>query len=297
MKNLCRGLFLPVLFLALTVGTLRATEPPSQPKPPECQAVQGLDSLLAAGNALLLGEMHGAEQSPRFTAAVACHGLRKGLPVTVGLEIPRGQEPAAAAYLASQGTAKDREALLATDHWTRSDQDGRSSQAMLGLIEELRRLSRAGLPVRIRWFDIDAPDPERDRRMAERIAEAVAERPGDLFVVLTGNYHNRQVKGAPWNKEFYPMGLHLIQLAPKARVISLDSSYTDGEAWACLVTETAPNNGECKVWPMKGAGKSEGPFPRIVLGSGLDEKGYHGVYEIGPLTASLPAVPSGAGKL
>lgn len=283
------------LLLYLTVGTLQAAEPSAQSKPPECPAVPGLDPLLVSGNVLLLGEMHGNEQSPRFTAAVTCHGLRKGLPVTVGLELPRGQEPAGVAYLASEGTAKDREALLATDHWTRSYQDGRSSQAMLGLIEELRRLSRAGLPVRIRWFDIDAPDPERDRRMAERTAEAVAERPGDLFVVLAGNYHTRQVKGAPWSKDFSPMGFHLTQLAPKARVISLDSSYTGGEVWACMQTDTAPNE-ECKVWPMKGAGKSEGPFPRIVLGSGLDEKGYHGVYEVGPLTASMPAVPLGAGK-
>ncbi|HKV09251.1 MAG TPA: hypothetical protein VJ725_13995, partial [Thermoanaerobaculia bacterium] len=251
---------------------------------PECPAVPGLEPLLVSGNVLLLGEMHGTEQSPRFVAAVACQGLRKGLPVTVGLELPRGQEPAAVAYLASEGTAKDREALLATDFWTRSYQDGRTSQAMLGLIEELRRLSRAGLPVRIRWIDIDAPDPERDRRMAERLAEAVAERPADLFVVLAGNYHTRQAKGAPWNKEFSPMGLHLTQLAPKARVISLDSSYTDGETWACLQTEAAPD-GECKVWPMKGKGKPEGPFPRVVLGSGLDANGYSGVYEVGPLSA------------
>lgn len=276
--------------LLLTAGHA-AAEPSTQPKPPDCLAVGGLEPLLVPGNVLLLGEMHGTEQSPPFTAAVACHGLRKGLPVTVGLEIPRGQEPAAVAYLASEGTAKDREALLATDHWTRSYQDGRSSRAMLALIEELRRFSRAGLPVRIRWFDIDAPDPERDRRMAERLAEAVAERPGDLFVVLTGNYHNRQVKGAPWNKEFTPMGVHLTTLAPKARAISLDSAYTDGETWACLSTEAAPG-GECKIWPMKGQGKSEGPFPRVVMGSGLDEKGYHGVYEIGPLSASIPAVPA-----
>lgn len=291
MKNLCPGIVLAIL-LSSVPTVLRGVEPPVHSKPSVCPAVEGLGPLLVSGNVLLLGEMHGTEQSPRFTAAVACQGLRKGLPVTVGLEIPRGQEPAGVAYLASEGTSKDREALLATDHWTRSYQDGRSSGAMLELIEELRRFSRAGLPVRIRWFDIDdAPHPERDRRMAERLAEAVSERPADLFVVLTGNYHARQVKGAPWNKEFYPMGLHLAQIAPKARVISLDSSYTDGEAWACLVTDAAPN-GECKGWPMKGQGKSEGPFPRIVPGSGLDEKGYHGVYEIGPLSASLPAVPA-----
>lgn len=281
-----RKLFL-LLLLSFWAGTLQAAEPSTSP---ECQAVPGLDPLLVSGNVLLLGEMHGTEQSPRFVAAVACHGLRKGLPVTVGLELPRGQEPAGVAYIASEGTAKDREALLATDFWTRSYQDGRTSQAMSGLIEELRRLSRAGFPVRIRWFDIDSPDPERDRRMAERLAEAVSERPADLFVVLTGNYHARQVKGAPFNKEFYPMGLHLTQIAPKARVISLDSSYTDGETWACLTTEAAPD-GECKVWPMKGKGKPEGPFPRVVMGSGMDENGYHGIYEIGPLSASLPAVP------
>jgi hypothetical protein len=290
-----KKLFLVALLLSLPTGTLHAAEPLT--KPPECQAVPGLDPLLVSGNVLLLGEMHGTEQSPRFTAAVTCQGLRKGLPVTVGLEIPRGQEPLGVAYLASEGTAKDREALLATEIWTRPYQDGRSSQAMLGLIEELRRLSRAGLPLRIRWIDVDTqPDPERDRRMAERLAEAVAERPGDLFVVLTGNYHTRQVKGAPWSKEFSPMGLHLTQLAPKARLISLDSSYTDGEAWACLVTEAAPNDGECKVWPMKGKGKSEGPFPRIVLGPELDETGYNGVYEVGPLSASMPAVPAKGGR-
>ncbi len=277
-------------FLLLVFSPAARAQGPA-PLPPSCEPAEGLAPLLGTRTVLLLGEMHGTEQSPRFVGMAVCHALRKGLPVTVALEIPRGEEPAGEAFLASAGTDQDRAALLTSPFWNRDYQDGRSSHAMLALIGYLRGLVRAGFPVRMRWIDVEEPmEPRlRDRKMAERIVELTAEREG-FIVVLTGNLHNRMIKGTPFNKDFEPMGWALTQLRPRARIISLDVSYSDGQAWACMQTEKAPQ-GECGVWPMRAYGKGQGTALRVIFADTMSESGHHGYYYIGAITASSPAVP------
>jgi len=121
---------------------------PASPKPLACREIEGLEPLLAPGAGVLFGEIHGTVESPAFVANAACLALRAGFPVTVALEIPREEQPRVDTFLASAGMVADRAALLDSSFWQDKYQDGRRSQAMLSLLDELRRLRRGGHPIR-----------------------------------------------------------------------------------------------------------------------------------------------------
>lgn len=259
---------------------------PAAPEPPSCRQAPGLDLLLTPGTALLLGEMHGTIEGPAFTADALCRALAAGRSVTLGLEIPREDEPLFLAYLTSEGSEKDRAALLGAPFW-HDMRDGRNSQAMLGLVETVRRHHRAGRPVRLVLFDQRGhPDGRsRDRAMADRLRQAVRESPQDVLVVLSGNIHTRTVAGVPWDKQFEMAGYLLSRDFPGLRLVSLNMTYSGGTAWACI-------DGECKVHPLKGDGPGAGGGKVTLHETGADERGYHGRYDVGSLTASEPAVPA-----
>jgi hypothetical protein len=271
--------------LSLLTSVLLAAQGAS---PPACRAIRGLEPLLKPGTVVLLGEMHGTNESPAFVAEMVCHALRAGLRVTMGLEIPRQEETRIAAYLESQGSAADREALLAGPFWQDAYQDGRRSEAMAGLLEQLRRLRKNGEKVRVILLDIAtfSTAQERDRAMAARLEEAIGSSPRDLFLTLTGNVHNRTARGTPWNAEYEPFGYLLSQGfgESRPRPVALDVSHTGGTAWIC--TSAKPE--DCQSRPLKGQG--QGQALEIVLGDAADANGHHGRYHVGTLTASSPAV-------
>lgn len=247
-----------------------------------CPEVPGLDSLLEPGNLLLIGEMHGTEQGPAFLRDAACRGLARGLPVTVGLEVDRAEDEAFQAYLGSDGGAVARERLLAAPFWRPEFQDGRSSRAILGLMEDLRKLAAGAGELQVVLIDRPKPPAERDAAMAERVAESVAARPDDVFLVLTGNIHNRLTKGMPWNAELEPMGYLLAKRLPEARIVSLDMAYPGGTAWSCF-------GSECRAKELGGSKTAAGRSGVELLEKPAGEP-YTGRYFTGPLTASEPAI-------
>ena len=254
----------------------------------------GLDPLLRAPAVLLLGEMHGTIESPAFTGRAVCLALAAGLPVTVALEIPLEEEPRIRAFLASSGSLADRASLLGGAFWQAEVQDGRSSQAMLELLEALRRSARAGRPVHLVLLDSTAfaGGPNRDRAMAGRLHEAVVAAPHDFVIALTGNLHTRIKRGTPWNRVYEPMGFVLTQLVPGLAVNALDVAYTGGAAWFC----DTPQPASCSAKALKGSPDANGL--RVTLFATPSADGYNGTYSVGMLTASLPAtsVPQPAGR-
>jgi hypothetical protein len=173
-----------------------------------CEPLEGITPLLEPGSVLLLGEMHGTTQSQAFVSRAACLALGAGHPVTVALEIPQQEEARITAYLASDGGEKDRAALLAGPFWAGTYKDGRSSRAMLGLIEDLRAMRRKGSPVRVALIDSMVPPADgrsRDHMMADNLKAAFDAAPKDVFLALTGNLHSRVTLGrrgirstSPW---------------------------------------------------------------------------------------------------
>ena len=272
-----------ILAVCLLAGAVGAQ--PSSPAACE-DAAPGLPELLGPGAVLLLGEMHGTNESPRFFAEAVCQALARDLGVTVGLEIPRDESARLDAYLASAGDAAAEAELLAGPIWRRKTQDGRSSLAMLELLRELRVLQAKDLPLHIVLIDDPSQPARRDVAMAQSVETAVAARPEDLVLVLTGNIHNRLTRGMPWDETYTPMGLLLRQALTGRGVVSLNVAHRGGEAWLCLSGEP------CAVQRIGGrAERDEG----VVLfeeprGDGSEERPYDGVYNVGKLTASRPAV-------
>jgi hypothetical protein len=252
----------------------------------ECQAVAGLESLFAPGAGLLLGEMHGTEQSPAFLANAVCLALKAGLPVTVALEIPREETSRTDAFLSSAGGESDRAALLAGPFWRADYQDGRRSQAMFALLERLRQFHASGKPVRAELLDRAVPPPtsvERDRRLAEALGEAFDKTPEGLVIGLLGNVHTRIRRGVPWDPNYETAGSVLLQQKPELHVTALDVSYRGGEAWTCLTAEAS----SCQIRKIQG--RPEDPAEGIEIYPEI-ANGHNGVYYVGDLHASPPMV-------
>jgi len=241
--------------------------------------------LLRRGQILLLGEMHGSQESPAFVAGAACRGLRAGRSVTVALEIPTEEESRVAAYLASGGNIEERDTLLAGAFWQDPFQDGRRSQAMVALLEDLRRWAHEGRKVRVRLLDRlpKAAAPERDRAMAAELETAVKASPDDLFLVLTGNLHTRTSRGTPWDPKQENMGFLVAPSHPG--LLALDVAYSGGTIWMC----PDANPASCGVQTLHTKGGERAPG--VKLYEKPSPEGFHGEYFVGALTASPPAVP------
>src|SRR5579864_8456481 len=155
----CLPLALSVAGLGLGVGgTALAGQEEAQLLSPAssgaaCAGVPGLEPLLRGKDLLLLGEMHGTAESPAFADCAVHRALDAGRSVTAAIEVPLEEEPAVQGFLASAGSAADRDALLAGAFWQAAFQDGRRSEAMLQYLEDLRRLNRAGRRIHVLLLD------------------------------------------------------------------------------------------------------------------------------------------------
>ncbi|HEY2030904.1 MAG TPA: hypothetical protein VGH20_17025 [Myxococcales bacterium] len=220
--------------------------------------MSGADGVVEPGALVIFGELHGTDQIPAFVGDVAVAAARKGR-VHVGLELPVGDEPGKTAL------------------WHGPAQYGVSSRAMLGLIERLRA---AGIDVYF-FDDRSLGMDHRDETMAAAIARHRALAPGDIHLVLVGNYHARKAIGAPWDPQKRWMASYLAG----PRVVTLDVSYPSATVWSCLQTATGQ---DCGIHELK---KSASASPRGIVLQPNPELGFDGTYSAGPLTASLPAFP------
>ncbi|HEX8703751.1 MAG TPA: hypothetical protein VF815_33250 [Myxococcaceae bacterium] len=251
-----------------------------RPPPPEgsvktespCgEALAGLERWLSEG-LLVLGELHGTVESPRAVMQAVCAASAGGRPTWLALEFPRDEQPRVESFLATG----DEVSLRESPFWRRDYQDGRTSQAMMGLLREVRRLRAAGREVRI--LAVDAPvqeddgGKERDEHMAERIAQVRSRAPAEPMVFLAGNLHaTRRLiipRSAVWR--LVKQGVSLKTLTLEAR---------DGTAWQCGAT--------CGVNAMRGP--DLGPEPRILETERSTKGGYDGVWYLVTFTASPPA--------
>lgn len=279
---------LGLLLAACAAPPAAAPTAPATAAAPDCgPAISGLDAVAGPGRLVMLGELHGTREIPAFVGDLACQAARGGVPVRLGLELPRSDAPALARFLAGQGDDVARAAVLASEHWQRPEQDGRGSEAMLALIERVGSLRRAGLDIDLFAFDPGSLAPtwnERDAAMAAAIRERVAAEPRALVLTLSGNLHNRTVPGLPWDPSAVPMGVHVRREIPDA--LSLDVRYLAGTAWICQE--------RCESTEV--GGSATGEPRRIALAAAPDEYGHDGVFAVGAITAATPAVARDASR-
>ena len=229
---------------------------------------------------LLVGEIHGTAQTPALIAGLATRMAVSERPLLVGLEIPRDEQKRLQGFLTSAGTEQDRDKLLAGDFWQRDYQDGRSSAAMLELLESLRALALKR-DVQVLAFDVPATAKTtgalRDQRMAEHIASALKASPRARGLILAGNFHTRIQDSAPWDPKFRFMGHHLQEFDPYAiEVIGIS-----GSAWIC----TGEDVDSCKARDTP-ANNLE---PGLELGDEINDRGHHGIWKLKVSEMSAPA--------
>jgi hypothetical protein len=243
----------------------------------------GLAGKSQPGTVMLLGELHGTREVPRFVALGACQVATRGTPVTVGLEMPVENQERVRRFIASAGTEADHALLMESPFWRSPYPDGRSSAAVVQLLEQLRWLRAQGLDVNVFVFDHPELQGEsREGAMARTILSEVEQGPGRFFLVVTGNVHPRTMPGVPWDLGYRPMGYMLSQKLPS--VLSLDVAFDSGTAWICAVEQTL----ECGERPAKG--KDNGDRYFVSFFDQPNEAGFHGVFYVGPVSASPPAV-------
>ncbi|QRO00324.1 hypothetical protein JRI60_15475 [Archangium violaceum] len=250
--------------------------------------ILGLGKVVRPGNVVLMGELHGTQQVPHFLSQSACQALLQGVPVTVGLEVPVENQERLRTFLHGAGRPEDWAKLMESPFWRSPYPDGRNSEAVVWLIESLRKLRGQGLDVELFAFDHPTLEGEaREEAMAKTVLEVAGNASKRAVLVLSGNLHPRQVKGLPWSPDYRPMGLRVAEQLP--RVFSLDIAYKSGTAWICAVD--AQQKLDCGVKQAKGRDNGERYF--VHLFDGRNGQGYHGIFYVGAVSASLPAVYHG----
>ncbi|VXB94225.1 hypothetical protein [Massilia sp. 9I] len=252
--------------------------------PDGCGALNDPQGLARSARIILVGEIHGTREYPALVARLACAALDGGRPVTLALEIPQDEQARLTAYMASLGNDAARSALTSGSRFWEKVRDGRSSIAVLALIEQARRWRIQGLPLEL--IAIDKPQGAagtRDEHMAARIRSASMTAPEMVVIALAGNGHTRlaplspgHLAGLPKGVDT-PMGMLLRDLGPA----SIGSPLSRGAFFGC-----AP---DCRVHD----GDIEGPTVAVPVISRTRDRGrgpYTHVVELGTTTPALPAL-------
>jgi hypothetical protein len=261
--------------LAITALGIVPAQAKNVPPGINCSAIPGITDYLQGHRIVMFGENHGTNEMPASFLRVVCIALQQGAEVSVGLEQPMDQAQPLAAYLSSNGDLAARDALLQTNFWNKG-KDGRTSVAMLEMIDGLRRLRQAGYPLTV--FPMQGRSADwhlrNDEKMAESVRTEFSARPTSLILTLSGNVHNMKTKPS-WLPVEVPAPIPTYLKDLKADTFDLTS--TGGSAWNCQK--------ECGVHSYFA---HAGPEEFVVIVS--DQKdAYSGAINVGVTTASPPA--------
>lgn len=258
------------LAVVLGVGPAPGQPPGTASDPLAAQLAQ----LVRTRSPVILGEIHGTAEVPALVGDVAAALVAGGGPMLLALEIPSSHQDQLDLYLASAGTTADRAALFGHRFW--GFRDGRSSVAMLALLDRVRALRADGHALDVVAFDVADPGAaQREATLAANLAAVLRRPQRPPVLVLTGNLHARRAIGTPFDSTLELMAYRLRDLAP----LTLDVRAPTGSAWVC-----AP---ECGVRRL-GEGREPGT-PALALFAAPSATGYDGEVTLARFTASMPA--------
>jgi hypothetical protein len=254
------------------------------------EPIAGLGPLAKPGFTLLVGEQLGTREVPAAVGNMACELAQVGRTVLLGISMPRTEQESLDAYMRSAGSFEDLDTLLSGSFWRQVPRDGRSSRALVVLLERVRRWRAGGLKIHPIAYDAaDTKGNTREEAMAELLLKHRRANPQATLLVLGGNYHVRSQDGAPWSRFFEPLGYRLARAG--VSLYSLDTAFARGKRWACSVNRL--QEPECRVYATSPSDQSYSPpgrAPSVQLFSELSGAGYHGMLHVGELQASIPAL-------
>lgn len=285
-----------VLGLLLFGGSAAAHEAPAPCRQVRNGAVASLaqwpsDLLHACAlhSLLIVGEMHGSNEVPALVRAIAEQAVQER-PVRLGLEMPSNMQGAIDDYLRSTGSAADRVTLLRSPFW--AGRDGRSSKAMLQLIDTVRVLRARSEDINVFAMEPAYPDHQavekaggytvvKETGMAASIRRELAGMaPHGLVIALMGNYHSRyedaDLSGAPGRS----VTEQLASLSP----VVVTPAAVHAQGWNCVAVE-----GGCAVHAYDSRRAPAGSFPRIVVDHSSKQGPFIVTLWLDRTTASLPA--------
>ncbi|MBO9602488.1 MAG: hypothetical protein J7496_08275 [Novosphingobium sp.] len=243
---------------------------------------------------VVMGEVHGTVETPAMFGDLVCRAAMFG-PVNVHLEWATSLQSQLDAYLASDGSDDARAKLY--DHWQFRLKlpDGRTSEAMLTLLERIRKLRGQGADIRVFCSQPDFAIRQNGKSQFYyelAMANAWATPPSDRLdarnLVLVGNFHaaRRDFRntGAPPAASYLRSG----------DAILLNPLYQGGQSW----TVEKGDDGELSSGAHAigfDIAPGEGPAPRGISLKPTKHGAYDGTYSVGgPFTASPPAHPRNA---
>ena len=250
---------------------------------PVCAPPDGTDALLALERRyVVVGEMHGTAETPAAFAEMVCAAAERG-PVTVALELPTAMQPQLDAFLAAADAETALAALEDSPFLDPRMNDGRSSAAMLAMMQSVRDLRAAGRDVAFHAFQPSSGRPHElsqawyELDMGHALAQAIYARPQSKVFVLVGNLHARKTGFDRFPDVGLPAAGHL----PAGDVVSLRVAQQGGEEWNC-------REDGCGVNTSRGVYDADA---RGVLLEASDDGAFDGVLALGPTTASPPVRP------
>jgi hypothetical protein len=245
---------------------------------PSCAPVPGASRLWQPGTRwVIVGEMHGTNESPDAFANLVCLASATGRPVTVAVEYTSDDQTAIDAFLASDGSPAARAVLLKLFLFTSKFQDGRGSGAFMRLFERLRILKQAGRIDGVIASDVGRATPEgqeRNAAMAQTWTGIAA--PDDAIILAyVGNLHAMRKSIAIGDRTIVPAGA----IMPVKRTVTINIDGNGGKAWNCQDDGCRPHDN----------GNSRPAASAITYSTAADRQ-WDATYELGvPTTAALPA--------
>lgn len=245
-----------------------------------CSSVPGSEQVWSNTSVhwVLIGEMHGSNETPEVFGNLVCNALVHQRNVTVALERPTREQAALDGILTKRNLAEAEKTLLAEPDW-QNGMDGRASEAMLRLLVSLRELRKQHRGLKVAAFDAPFTGDgagARDQAMGGALLALDRSMPQSIILVLTGNVHAMQ--SPLFGYDFAAMYL------PAKERISLEVTDTGGESWATIDGACGSFSGGVKT---KGKTTPYGIFfdPSLAPYGKVD-----GVLSLGvPLTSSTPA--------
>lgn len=244
-----------------------------------CTPVVGADRLWQQSNRwIIVGEIHGTNETPDAFLNLVCLAAETRRPVTVALELSADGQSVIDAYSTSDGGARARNALLSLPNFTGAMQDGRGSGAFARLLERLRQLKKVGKVQRVMATDVGASTPsgrDRNAAMAQNWVAVPALENG-IVLVLVGNLHAMRTPITFGKRTIVTAGF----LMPVAQTVTLTVDGNGGTAWNCQADGCmAHNNGSARK-AATGIAYSTAP-----------DRKWDGIYELGTATTAVePAV-------
>ncbi|CAN5429383.1 hypothetical protein BH09PSE1_BH09PSE1_20770 [soil metagenome] len=229
---------------------------------------------------VFVGETHGTTETPAAFAELVCEASATR-PVVIAVEIPETLQAELDAWMASDGGASARDRLLGQAWWAVERADGRSSAAMLAMLERVRLLKAEGRDLTLRGYQPARQRPPGfdqsyyENNMAGLLIEAAYARPDALVLALGGSLHARKTFSE--RHGFFFAAGHL----GVRNIRSVRTAYQGGRTWACF-GESACGDSDM------GRGDTDAALRGVVLGP-VDDGAYDGLLAVGPTTASGPA--------